>query len=52
MGYDIMAKEIAPTPVLEGKDAYNFLLEMAEPSTPEEKKIIEDIEKKNLPILF
>lgn len=47
-----MAKEIAPTPVLEGKDAYNFLKEMVEPATPEERKIIEDIKKKDLPILL
>jgi len=41
-----MAKEIAPTPVLEGKDAYHFLLEMVEPASAEQKRMIEEIEKK------
>jgi hypothetical protein len=47
-----MAKEIAPTPVLEGLDAYNFLMDMTKPSSEEEKKIMEKIEKKDLPILL
>lgn len=47
-----MAKEIAPTPVLEGKDAYNFLLEMTGPASEEKKRMLEEIEKKNKPILL
>lgn len=47
-----MAKEIAATPVLEGRDAYNFLIEMDQPATTEEKDMLEKIEKKNLPLLI
>ncbi|MGL6298977.1 MAG: hypothetical protein ACRC1M_07420 [Methanobacteriaceae archaeon] len=32
-----MAKRIAPTPILEGEDAKEFLKEMKRPNTPEEK---------------
>jgi len=47
-----MAKKIAPTPVLEGKDAYDFLVEMSKPATKEEREMLERIEKKHLPNLF
>lgn len=48
-----MAKDIAPTPVLEGEDAYIFLLEMVKPATEEERKMLEEIDnKKELPILL
>jgi hypothetical protein len=47
-----MAKPIAPTPTLEGKDAYNFLMEMQRPATKEEKEMFERIKKMHLPNLF
>jgi len=47
-----MAKEIAPTPVLEGEDAYYFLMEMLKPANDEERTQLEEIEKKDLPKLF
>jgi hypothetical protein len=47
-----MAKPIAATPTLEGKDAVKFLLEMLEPPTEKERKMLEDIKAKYLPILF
>ena len=39
-----MAKAIASTPTLKGKDAKNFLKEMKRPSTDNEKKIKQRIE--------
>lgn len=47
-----MAKSITPTPVLEGKDAYNFLIEMAQPASDEKKEMLKNIKKKDYPILF
>lgn len=47
-----MAKEIAPTPVLEGEDAYCFLKELLEPANDEERTQLEEIVKKDLPKLF
>lgn len=47
-----MAKNIAPTPVLEEKDAFDFLLEMEEPATKEEIEKLDKIMKKDLPILL
>jgi|WetSurMetagenome_2_1015567.scaffolds.fasta_scaffold782152_1 hypothetical protein len=47
-----MAKEIAPTPVLEGEDAYHFLLEMNEPASDEKKEMLDKIDKKDYKILF
>lgn len=47
-----MAKEITPTPILEGKDAFNFLLEMNEPASEEKKRMLEKIEKKHKPFFM
>jgi hypothetical protein len=47
-----MAKPIAPTPILEGEDAYHFLLEMAKPPSKEKKEMLERIKNKDYPILF
>ncbi|GAB6056803.1 hypothetical protein HYG87_02105 [Methanobacterium alkalithermotolerans] len=47
-----MAKEIVPTPVLEGKDAYNFIMEMEKPASIEKKKMLDEIDKKNKPLLL
>jgi hypothetical protein len=47
-----MAKEIAPTPVLKGKEAYYFLLEMNEPASDEKKKMLDEIDKKHYKILL
>ena len=38
-----MAKAIAPTPTLKGKDAINFLKEMKRPNTKKENEIKERI---------
>ncbi len=45
-----MAKEIVPTPILEGKDAVKFLLEMNEPASEEKKKMLDEIKKKHKPL--
>ncbi|MEL7671998.1 hypothetical protein [Methanobacterium sp.] len=45
-----MAKKITPTPVLEGKDAVNFLLEMNKPASEEKKKMLDKIRKKHKPL--
>lgn len=45
-----MAKKITPTPVLEGKDAVNFLLEMNKPASEEKKKMLDEIRKKHKPL--
>ena len=47
-----MAKEIESTPAIEGADAVNFLKEMLEPASKEENRVLEEIEKKDLPKLF
>lgn len=45
-----MAKEITPTPVLEGKDAVNFLLEMNKSSSDAKKELLERIKNEYEPI--
>lgn len=45
-----MAKKITPTPVLEGKDAVNFLLEMNKPASEKKKKMLDKIRKKHKPL--
>lgn len=45
-----MAKEITPTPVLEGKDAVNFLLKMNEPSSDAKKELLDKIKDQYEPI--
>lgn len=47
-----MAKEIEPTPAVEGRDAVNFLKEMNKPAPEEENKTLKEIKKKDLPNLF
>lgn len=47
-----MAKEIEPTPAIEGKDAVKFLKEMNEPASEKENKTLEEIAKKDLPNLL
>lgn len=45
-----MAKKITPTPVLEGKEAVNFLLEMNKPSSKEKKALLKRIKEEYEPI--
>ncbi|MGL4670336.1 MAG: hypothetical protein ACRCVG_07090 [Methanobacteriaceae archaeon] len=40
-----MAKKIAPTPILDGKDAEEFLKEMKRPNTKEETEHWQKLEK-------
>lgn len=47
-----MAKEIAPTPVLRGKEAVEFLLEMDEPASTKKKEMLRRIKEKHDPDLF
>lgn len=47
-----MAKEIEPTPAIEGADAVSFLIEMNTPAPEEENETLEVIAKKDLPNLF
>ena len=47
-----MAKPIAPTPILEGKEAYDFLMEMLKPSSDKKKRMLREIREKHLPDLF
>lgn len=45
-----MAKKITPTPVLEGKDAVNFLLEMNKPPSKKKKELLNRIREKYEPL--
>lgn len=45
-----MAKEVAPTPILRGKEATTFLLEMAEPASDKKKKMLKNIREEYEPI--
>lgn len=50
-----MAKPIAPTPTLRGKDAFDFLMEMYnETVNPDPKRVemLKRISEKDLPLLF
>jgi hypothetical protein len=49
---DMMAKEICPTPVLEGKDAVKFLLDSIKPPSAEKRKFLERIRKEHQADLF
>lgn len=47
-----MAKKIAPTPVLKGKEAVDFLLEMDKPSSNEKKQMLKRIKAEHKADLF
>lgn len=47
-----MAKEITPTPVLKGKEAVIFLLDMDKPASEEKKQMLKRIRQNHNPDLF
>ena len=50
-----MAKPVAPTPTLRGKDAFNFLMEMCNETinpSPGRVEMLKKIREKDLPLLF
>lgn len=47
-----MAKQIAPTPILRGKEAVEFLLKMQKPLSKEKKELLERIKRNYKPDLF
>ncbi|MDD3754743.1 MAG: hypothetical protein ACOX08_00030 [Methanobacterium sp.] len=47
-----MAKEIAATPVLEGKTAVRFLLKTQDPISPKKKRNLDRIRKEHKADLF